>query len=330
MLAITQPSGPGGPESLVWAEVPNLELGPGEVSIAVAAAGVNRADLLQRQGMYDPPPGTSTIIGLECSGVITALGKGVTSFSVGQEVVALLAGGGYAEQVNVPVGQVLALPPGISLIEGAGLPEVACTVWSNVFMTAKLQQGEWLLIHGGGSGIGTMAIQLAKAMGARIAVTAGSAEKLDACAQLGADILINYKEHDFLEVLQVEIGGVDVILDVIGAKYLASNIKALNRNGRLAIIGLQGGIKAEINLNELLRKNATVHAASLRGRPLNEKALICEQLGAVVWPWIHAGLVAPVIGAQLPISQAAQAHRMLEAGEVTGKILLTIDVSASA
>jgi len=280
--------------------------------------------------MYDPPHGSSTIIGLECSGVIAAVGQGVSSFAVGDSVVALLAGGGYAERVTVPIGQVLALPPGVTLIEGAALPEVACTVWSNVFMSAKLQQGEWLLIHGGGSGIGTMAIQLAKAMGARIAVTAGSSEKLDACAQLGAEILINYKEQDFLDVLKSEVGGVDVILDVIGAKYLDSNIKALNRNGRLAIIGMQGGTKAEINLNELLRKNATVHAASLRGRPLAEKALICQQVGAVVWPWIHAGLVKPVIGAQLPISQASAAHRMLEAGEVTGKILLTIPGSAQA
>lgn len=330
MLAIAQPSGPGGPETLVWAEVPEPVLGPGEVTITVAAAGVNRADLLQRQGMYDPPPGSSTIIGLECSGVIAAVGEGVSSFAVGDVVVALLAGGGYAEQVNVPIGQVLALPPGVSLIEGAALPEVACTVWSNVFMSARLQQGEWLLIHGGGSGIGTMAIQLAKAMGARIAVTAGSSEKLDACAELGAEILINYKDQDFLDVLKSEVGGVDVILDVIGAKYLDSNIKALNRNGRLAIIGMQGGTKAEINLNELLRKNATVHAASLRGRPLAEKALICQQVGTVVWPWIHAGLVKPVIGAQLPISQASAAHRMLEAGEVTGKILLTTAGSAQA
>ena len=197
-------------------------------------------------------------------------------------------------------------------------------------MSARLQQGEWLLVHGGGSGIGTMAIQLAKALGARIAVTAGSQDKLQACADLGAEFLINYREQDFLEAIQTEIGGVDVILDLMGAKYLASNVKALNRNGRLAIIGLQGGVKAELNLNELLRKNATIHAASLRGRPLSEKALICEQVGSVIWPWIHAGLVKPVISAQLPISQASRAHQMLEAGEVTGKILLTIDGSASA
>ncbi|MDP2014370.1 MAG: NAD(P)H-quinone oxidoreductase [Actinomycetota bacterium] len=329
MLAITQPSGPGGPESLELTQVPDPELGPGEVRLAVAAAGVNRADLLQRQGMYDPPPGTSAIIGLECSGVISELGPGVTRFTVGDEVVALLAGGGYAEQVIVPVGQVLPLPPGVTLMEGAGLPEVACTVWSNVFMTAGLQQGQWLLIHGGGSGIGTMAIQLAKAFGARIAVTAGSQDKLEACADLGADLMINYKEQDFLEAIRAEIGGVDVILDLMGAKYLASNVRALNRNGRLAIIGLQGGVKAELNLSEVLRKNATIHATSLRGRPLNEKTGICEQVGAVVWPWIHAGLVKPVIGAQLHISQAAQAHRMLEAGEVTGKIVLAIDGAAA-
>lgn len=330
MLAIAQPSGPGGPQTLVWTQAPDPELGPGEVRIAVAAAGVNRADLLQRQGMYDPPPGASTVIGLECSGVISELGPGVTRFSKGDAVVALLAGGGYADQVCVPVGQVLPLPPGVTLIEGAGLPEVACTVWSNVFMAAGLQQGEWLLIHGGASGIGTMAIQLAKAFGARIAVTAGSQGKLDACADLGAELLINYQEQDFLESIQAQIGGVDVILDLMGAKYLASNVKALNRNGRLAIIGLQGGVKAELNLNDVLRKNATIHAASLRGRPLSEKAVICEQVGATVWPWIHAGLVKPVIGAHMDISQAAEAHRMLEAGEVTGKIVLTIDGSSSA
>ena len=330
MLAVAQPGGPGGPETLRWVEVPDPEVGPGEMRIAVAAAGVNRADLLQRQGMYDPPPGTSPVMGLECSGVIAELGAGVSRFKVGDDVVALLAGGGYAEQAVVPVGQVLRLPSGVTLTDGAGLPEVACTVWSNVFMGAALQQGEWLLIHGGGSGIGTMAIQLARAFGARIAVTAGSAGKLDACARLGADLLINYREQDFAEVIADEIGGVDVILDVIGAKYLSSNVRALNRNGRLAIIGMQGGLKAELNLNELLRKNASLRATSLRGRPLNEKALICEQVGAVVWPWIDAGLVAPVIGARLPISSAAQAHRMLEAGEVTGKIVLTIDGSASA
>jgi len=329
MLAIAQPSGPGGPESLQWREAPDPVAGPGEVTIQIAAAGVNRADLLQRQGLYDPPPGSSSIIGLECSGVVTALGPGVTSLAIGDKVVALLAGGGYAQQVAVPVGQVLPLPAGLSLIEGAALPEVACTVWSNVFMSAHLQQGEWLLIHGGGSGIGTMAIQLARAMGARIAVTAGSAVKLEVCAALGADILINYREQDFAEVLSDEIGGVDVILDLMGAKYLARNIQILNRNGRLAIIGLQGGTKAEINLNELLRKNATIHAASLRGRPMAEKAAICEQVAAFVWPWIHAGLVKPVIGRQLPFNEAGEAHRMLEAGEVTGKIVLTIDGSAT-
>ncbi|MDO9484784.1 MAG: NAD(P)H-quinone oxidoreductase [Actinomycetota bacterium] len=325
MLAIAQPSGPGGPDTLEWTHAPDPELGPGEVRIAVTAAGVNRADLLQRQGLYPPPPDASSTIGLECSGIVAEVGQGVTSLSVGDAVVALLAGGGYAEQACVPVGQVMPLPPGVSLVEAAGLPEVACTVWSNVFMTSKLQQGEWLLIHGGGSGIGTMAIQLAKAMGARIAVTAGSQEKLAACEALGAEILINYKEQDFLEVIRDELGGVDVILDVMGAKYLESNIKALHRNGRLSIIGLQGGIKAEIDLNAILRKNATIHAASLRGRPIGEKAAICEQVRSVIWPWIHAGLVKPIIGAQLPIGQASQAHRMLEAGAVTGKIVLTID-----
>lgn len=325
MLAIAQPSGPGGPDTLAWIQMPDPIPAPGEIAVDVVAAGVNRADLLQRQGHYDPPPGSSAIIGLECSGIVTALGEGVTSFAVGDQVLALLAGGGYAERVCVPIGQVLRLPAGLSLIEGAALPEVVCTVWSNVFMSARLQQGEWLLVHGGGSGIGTMAIQLARAMGARIAVTAGSSEKLAACEALGAEILVNYREQDFVDVLRQEIGGVDVILDVIGAKYLARNVELLRRNGRLAIIGLQGGTKAEINLNQLLGKNATVHAASLRGRPLAEKSAICEQVTRVVWPWIEAGLVKPVIGQLLPVTAAADAHRMLEAGEVTGKIVLTID-----
>lgn len=317
---------PGGPEHLKWQEVTTPTPGPGEVLIEVAATAVNRADILQRQGNYAPPPGASQILGLECAGVISELGPGVTTVEIGQEVTALLAGGGYAEQVAVPVGQLMSVPSGLDLITAACLPEVACTVWSNIVMTAHLAEGEWLLIHGGGSGIGTMAIQVARALGARVAVTAGSKAKLAICEQLGAEIMINYQDQDFVEVMNDVTGGrgVDVILDNMGAAYLERNVLALARNGRLAIIGMQGGSKAELNINALLRKNGTVHAASLRGRPESEKSAICQQVERNIWPWVHAGLVTPVIGATLPLQEAAAAHQLLESGEITGKIVLTV------
>lgn len=325
MHAILQPEGIGGPETLVWTQAPEPVAGPGEVVIDIAAAGVNRADLLQRQGRYDPPPGSTPIMGLECAGRVHALGPGVTSLAVGDRVAALLVGGGYAQRVAVPAAQVMPVPASLSLIEAAALPEVACTVWSNVFMSARLAQGEWLLVHGGGSGIGTHAIQVARAAGARIAVTAGSDDKLQACADLGADLLINHRTQDFAEVIAEEIGGVDVVLDIIGAKYLARNVAVLNRNGRIAVIGMQGGVRGELDLGALLGRNGTIHAASLRGRPPAEKADICRQVERFVWPWIDAGLVRPVIAAQLPMSSAGEAHRLLEDGQVTGKILLTVD-----
>ena len=318
-------SEPGDPSVLSWAQTPSPEPRPGEVLLDIAASAVNRADLLQRQGHYPPPPGGSDILGLECSGTITALGAGVTSRAVGDHVTALLAGGGYAEQVAVPVGQLMSVPAPVSLVEAASLPEVACTVWSNLVMTAKLQQGEWVLIHGGGSGIGTMAIQVARALGARIAVTAGSVAKLDACAAIGAEVLINYQREDFVEVMTEATSGrgVDVILDNMGASYLDRNLTALAFGGRLAVIGLQGGIKAEVNLGAMLRKNATVNARSLRARPPAEKAAICAEVERNIWPWIGAGLITPVIGARMPMSEAGDAHRLLESGAVTGKILLT-------
>ncbi len=317
---------PGGPEHLKWQEVTTPTPGPGEILIDVSATAVNRADILQRQGNYAPPPGASQILGLECAGVISELGPGVTTVEIGQEVTALLAGGGYAEQVAVPVGQLMSVPSGLDLITAACLPEVACTVWSNIVMTAHLAEGEWLLIHGGGSGIGTMAIQVARALGARVAVTAGSKAKLDICEQLGAEIMINYQDQDFVEVMNDVTGGrgVDVILDNMGAAYLERNVLALARNGRLAIIGMQGGSKSELNINALLRKNGTVHAASLRGRPESEKSAICQQVERNIWPWVHSGLVTPVIGATLPLQEAAAAHQLLESGEITGKIVLTV------
>ena len=315
---------PGDADVLAWQEVPDPVAAPGEVIVDVAAAAVNRADVLQRQGLYPPPPGTPEWLGLECSGTVAELGAGVTSLSIGDEVCCLLSGGGYAERVAVPAGQAMPIPAGVDLVTAAGLPEVACTVWSNLVMVAHLQRGEWLLVHGGGSGIGTMAIQVARALGARVAVTAGSAAKLARCEELGAEVLINYREQDFVEVLAAETGGrgVDVILDNMAAKYLDRNIVSLAPGGRLVIIGMQGGVKGEIDLGTLLRRNGTVHATTLRGRTPEQKAEICTQVERHVWPWIAAGIVRPVIDRVMPLTNAAEAHRALEAGEVTGKIVL--------
>ncbi|MGK5632167.1 NAD(P)H-quinone oxidoreductase [Streptomyces sp. URMC 123] len=325
MHAITIPE-PGGPDALVWAEVPDPTPGPGEVLVEVVASAVNRADLLQRQGFYDPPPGASPYPGLECSGRVAALGPGVSGWSVGDEVCALLAGGGYAEKVVVPVGQLLPVPEGVELVTAAALPEVVCTVWSNCFMVAHLRPGETLLVHGGASGIGTMAIQLAKAIGARVAVTAGAPWKLERCRELGADILIDYREQDFVEELRkaTDGAGADVILDIVGAKYLERNVTALAVNGRLAVIGLQGGVKGELNLGALLAKRGAVTATSLRGRPLGEKATIVAAVREHVWPLIEAGRVRPIVDRTVPMREAARAHRVLEAGEQVGKVLLTV------
>ncbi|MGW3262892.1 NAD(P)H-quinone oxidoreductase [Streptomyces sp. NPDC001056] len=323
MHAITIPE-PGGPEALVWDEVPDPQPGEGEVLVEVAASAVNRADILQRQGFYDPPPGASPYPGLECSGRIAALGPGVSGWAVGDEICALLAGGGYAQKVVVPAGQLLPVPQGVDLVRAAALPEVTCTVWSNVFMVAHLRPGETLLVHGGSSGIGTMAIQLAKAVGAKVAVTAGTKEKLERCAELGADILINYREQDFVAEVKEATGGAgaDVILDNMGAKYLDRNVQALAVNGRLAIIGLQGGAKGELNIGALLHKRAAVSATSLRARPLDEKAAIVAAVREHVWPLLAGGHVRPVVDRELPMPQAAEAHRVVEESGHIGKVLL--------
>jgi putative PIG3 family NAD(P)H quinone oxidoreductase len=323
MYAITIPE-PGGPEALVWAEVPDPEPGEGEVLVDVVASAVNRADLMQRMGFYAPPPGAPAYPGLECAGRIAALGPGVSGWAVGDEVCALLAGGGYAEKVAVPAGQLLPVPAGLELRQAAALPEVTCTVWSNVFMVAQLRPGETLLVHGGSSGIGTMAIQLAKSAGAKVAVTAGSKEKLDFCADLGADVLINYREQDFVEEVRraTDGAGADVILDNMGAKYLERNVDALAVNGRLAIIGMQGGTKGELNIGTLLGKRAAVSATSLRARPLGEKAAIVAAVREHVWPLLADGHVRPVVDRELPMSEAAEAHRVLEESGHIGKVLL--------
>ncbi|WP_313405451.1 NAD(P)H-quinone oxidoreductase [Aeromicrobium sp.] len=312
---------PGGPERLAIGDVPAPEAGPGEVVVQVAAAGVNRADLLQRQGHYPPPPGTTDVIGLECSGVVAEVGEGVTGVSVGDEVCALLSGGGYAERVVVPAGQVVPVPAGIDLIAAGAVPETYATVWSNVFMLAGLQPGETLLVHGGASGIGTTAIQLAKAFGATVITTVGSAEKAEVVRELGADVVVNYREDDFVQACE-QAGGADVVLDIIGGRYLAQNVASLARGGRIVVIGMQGGLKGELNLGALLGKQGTISATSLRFRPPEEKAEIMARLVEHVWPLIEAGTVGPIVHRTVPFEQVADAHRVLEESSHVGKVVL--------
>lgn len=316
---------PGDADVLRLADVDRPEPGPGQVVVDVVAAGVNRADVMQRIGVYPPPKGASPLPGLEVSGTVAAVGDGVTGVAVGDEVCALIDGGGYAEAAVVPAGQVLPVPDGVSLVDAAGLPEVACTVWSNVFMTAGLQPGETLLVHGGSSGIGTMAIQLAKALGARVAVTAGSPEKLDACRALGADVAISYREEDFVERVREETDGhgADVVLDNMGAKYLGRNVDVLATAGRLVVIGLMGGRRGELDLGALLAKRGAVIATSLRARPAEEKAAIIAAVREHVWPLLDDGTVRPVIHERYPLEHAADAHRAMEASGHIGKLLLT-------
>ena len=318
-------SEPGEADVLTVTEVEAPTVGPGQVLVQTAAIGVNRADIMQRKGFYPPPKGASPLPGLEVSGTISEVGEDVEDWSVGDEVCALVDGGGYAEQVLVPAAQLLPVPKGVSLTDAAGLPEVVCTVWSNVFMTAGLQPGETFLVHGGSSGIGTMATQLAVAMGAKVAVTAGSRTKLDRCAELGAGILVDYKNEDFVEKIRQETDGhgADVILDVVGAKYLSANVDLLATSGRLVVIGLLGGRKGELDLGKMLAKRAAVIATGLRSRPAEEKATIVAAVREHVWPLVEDGTVRPVIQGSHPMEQAAEAHREMEASGHVGKILLT-------
>ncbi|MGW5559655.1 NAD(P)H-quinone oxidoreductase [Micromonospora sp. NPDC003944] len=322
MRAITIPE-PGGPEALVWAEVPDPEPGPNEVVVDVRASGVNRADLLQRQGHYPPPPGAPAYPGLECSGVITEVGAEVAGWAVGQQVCALLAGGGYAERVAVPAGQLLPVPA-CDPVDAAALPEVACTVWSNLVQVARLGAGETLLVHGGGSGIGTFAIQLGAALGVTVLTTAREA-KHARLRELGAAHVIDYREQDFVEeVGRVTDGrGVDVVLDIMGGSYLGRNVAALATGGRLVVIGMQGGRKAELDLGALLTKRASVTATSLRSRPLAEKAEIVQGVRDEVWPLVEAGRIRPIVDRRLPMTEAAEAHRLVESNDHFGKVLLT-------
>ena len=327
MHAITLDA-PGGPENLRWSEVPDPVLGPGAVLIDVAATAVNRADIMQRQGHYPPPPGASEIIGLECSGHIAALGEGVTGWGVGDAVCALMSGGGYAEKVAVPAAQLLPLPDGVDLVTAAALPEVACTVWSNVVMAGRLTTGETFLVQGGTSGIGTHAIQVAKAVGARVAATAGAPDRLERCRELGADIVIDYHDDIPAELKKATGGhGADVILDNMGAKGLAANLDALAMDGRLVIIGMQGGTKGELDIATLLGKRAGVIATGMRGRPVDGpkgKGAIVAAVRKHVWPMIADGRVKPIVHTTVPVTDAAAAHALFDAGGVIGKVLLTV------
>jgi putative PIG3 family NAD(P)H quinone oxidoreductase len=311
MYAITMTE-PGGPDALEWAEVPDPRPGREEVLIEVAASAVNRADIMQRQGLYPPPPGAPPYPGLECSGTVAGSGE---------RVCALLAGGGYAERVAVPAGQLLPIPRGLSVEDAAALPEVACTVWSNVVQLARLTKGETLLVHGGGSGIGTFAIQLGAALGARV-ITTARADKHERLRELGAEITIDYREQDFVDVVG-DAGGADVILDIMGAAYLDRNIQALATGGRIAVIGLQGGRTAELNLGRLLAKRGSISATTLRARPIEEKAAIVRGVREHVWPLVESGAIRPIIHRRLPMPQAAEAHRIVESSDHVGKVLLT-------
>lgn len=320
-IAVTTP---GGPEVLVPADVPIPAIGSDEVLVEVVAAGVNRADLLQRQGFYPPPPGASKLLGLECSGRVAAVGQNVQGWSVGDEVCALLSGGGYAQFVAVPVGQVMPVPPGVTLVEAAALPEVAATVYSNLHNVAGLGSGEWLLVHGGASGIGAFALQWARAIGARTIATVGSEAKAQRCRELGADAVVIYRTEDFVERVQevTEGRGVDVILDIIGAKYLGRNVASLATGGRIVVIGLQGGVRGELDLATLLRCQGSISATSLRARDALEKQEICRALVERVWPLVAAGEIVPVVDRVLPWFAAAQAHEVLDSSAHVGKVLL--------
>ncbi|MFD4293728.1 NAD(P)H-quinone oxidoreductase [Rhodococcus sp. NPDC058505] len=327
MHAITV-TAPGGPEVLAWSEVPDLSPGPGRVLVDVAATAVNRADVLQRRGLYPPPPGESEILGLECSGTVAAVGEGVTDWRVGDRVCALLAGGGYAQQVVVPATQVLPVPDGLDLVAAASLPEVACTVWSNLVMIGGMHSGQLVLIHGGGGGIGTHAIQVAGALGATVAVTAGSEHKLAACRDLGATLTVNYREDDFVAAVRdTPQRGADLILDNMGAKYLDRNVDALAKDGQLCVIGMQGGAIGDLNLGKLIAKRGRVFATGLRGRPetgRSSKAEIVAEVTRSLWPLIADGTVRPVVHAELPITEAAAAHELLDSADTVGKIVLTL------
>ncbi|MFC4606069.1 NAD(P)H-quinone oxidoreductase [Rhodococcus kronopolitis] len=326
MRAITVTT-PGGPETLAWTEVPDPRPGPGQVLVDVAATAVNRADILQRRGLYPPPPGASEILGLECSGTVAELGEGVRDWAVGDRVCALLSGGGYAQRVVVPATQLLPVPDGLDLHTAAALPEAACTVWSNLVMIGGMGAGQLVLIHGGGGGIGTHAIQVAVALGATVVTTAGSAGKLAACRELGAAVTVNYRDEDFVAAVAATGRGADLILDNMGAAYLGRNVEALAPDGQLCVIGMQGGRLGELDLGTLLAKRGRVFATGLRGRPetgRSSKAEIVAAVTAQLWPMVADGRVRPVVHAELPITEVADAHPMLDSPDTVGKVVLRV------
>jgi putative PIG3 family NAD(P)H quinone oxidoreductase len=318
--------GHGDVDVLRWAHVDDPEPADGELLIEVSASAVNRADLLQRQGFYPPPAGITDVLGLECSGRVRAVGSNVTGWSIGDEVCALLAGGGQAELAVAPVGQCMPVPHGVDLATAGALPEVSCTVWSNVVQIAELAAGDVLLVHGGSSGIGTTAIQLGRALGATVITTAGTAEKLARCRELGADLAVDYRNEDFVAATQETTAGhgADVILDIMGAAYLEPNVKALATGGRLVCIGMQGGTRGELDLGTLLSKRASLHATSLRSRPVPEKAAICRAVVEGLWPLVSAGRVRPVVAASYPMDRVAEAHRLVADSGHIGKVSLTV------
>jgi len=319
---------PGGPEVLLPVDLPDPVPGPGEVLIEVVAAGVNRADVLQRQGHYPPPPGAPETPGLECSGVIAQVGAGVTGWAPGDRVAALLDGGGYAERAVAPVGQLLRVPEHLDLVDAAALPEALCTAWSNLVTVGRLASGDVVLVQGGSGGVGTIAIQLARALGARVATTAGGPARVARCRGLGAEIGIDHRADDVVARLRAATDGrgADVVLDVLGARALATNVRALATGGRLVIIGLQQGRRAEVDLGVLLAKRASIHGTTLRSRPYAEKASIVADVASRAWPLLEktddGARLHPVVHARLPLADAAAAHEMLERGEVFGKVLV--------
>jgi putative PIG3 family NAD(P)H quinone oxidoreductase len=319
-------SAPGGPDMLKPTQRPVPEVGAGEILIEVHAAGINRPDVLQRLGKYEPPAGTTDIPGLEVAGQVAALGAGVEGLSVGDKVCALLAGGGYAEYVSVPAEQVLPLPEGLSFVEGAVLPETFFTVWSNVFDRGRLQAGETFLVHGGSSGIGMTAIPLAKAFGARVFTTAGSAEKCSACLEAGADRAINYKEEDFVEVIKAETGGkgVDVVLDMVGGEYIARSVSIMAMEGRHVSIAFLQSPKIALNFFPVMMKRLTLTGSTLRSRPIADKAAIADQLRQKVWPLLASGALKPRVHQVFSLSDAAGAHALMESSQHIGKIALTV------
>ena len=319
-------SEPGGPEVLLPVTRPVPAPSAEDILIKIVAAGVNRPDALQRAGAYAPPPDASDLPGLECAGEVVSVGAGVSRWAIGDKVCALLPGGGYAEYATTHQDHALPVPAGLSMVEAAALPETFFTVWTNVFQRGRLEAGEVFLVHGGTSGIGTTAIQLAKAMGARVFATAGSAEKCAKCVELGAELAINYNDDDYVEVVKAATNGrgVDLILDMVGGTYIARNIRALAMDGRLAMIAFLGGPKAEINFAQIMTKRITVTGSTLRPRSVQDKAVIAEALREVVWPMIEAGRIAPVMDSTFPLDQAADAHRRIESSGHIGKIVLEV------